>query len=196
MARLGQADLATAFQAAGASVSLEKGHSIDHTAVMTGQVDILLRAAAVTEEIPGAVVEIGSFRGITTRSLAHATVRTIVAIDPYLGDGGHPKDLAFFETHTSAFPNVQLIRASSDVAFDTWGGRPVSLVFVDAIHEYVHAWYDFAAWGSLVPSGGIVAFHDVDQFPGVNRVCLQILRNHPEWQPWAYAPNIALFRRA
>lgn len=195
MAGLRQIALASVFQAADASVALEKGDSIEHTAVTTGQLDLLLRGAAATEQVPGAVVEIGSYRGITTRALARATAREVVAIDPYVGDGGHLWDLEMFREHTAGAPNVKHLRMSSDEAFAQWDGAGVSLVFVDAIHEYVHAWYDFAAWSTLVPVGGIVAFHDVDLFPGVNRVCQKILHDHPEWRPWGYAPNIALFQR-
>ena len=196
MARLGQLELAPVFQLAGAIVSLEKGDTMEHTAVTTGQLDLLLKGVAATESLTGAIVEIGSYRGITTRALAGATAREVAAIDPYVGDGGHPRDLAMLEGHTAGLPNARHLRMSSDEAFASWDGRGVSLVFIDAIHEYVHAWYDFAAWSSLVPRGGIVAFHDVDLFPGVNRVCQKILRERPEWKPWGYAPNIALFQRA
>jgi predicted O-methyltransferase YrrM len=196
MARVGQIKLAPFFSAAGARVSQEQGSAIEHTAVTTGQLDILLAGVAATEKIHAPVIEIGSYRGLTTRAMARATQREVWAIDPYLGDGGHPRDLALFEEHAAGLPNVRMLRMSSDRALAAWGGKPVSFVFIDAIHEYVHAWYDFAAWSPLLPKGGIVAFHDVDLFPGVNRVCQKLLREHPEWRPWGYAPNIALFQRA
>lgn len=196
MARLSHIHLAPVFGAAGAQVTGERGDAMEHTAVTTGQLDLLLRGVAATEDVPGAIVEIGSYRGITTRALARTTKREVVAVDPYVGDGGHLRDMALFQEHTAGLANVRHLRLSSDRAFDEWNGGAVSLVFVDAIHEYVHAWYDFAAWSTLVPAGGIVAFHDVDLFPGVNRVCRKILRERPEWKPWGYAPNIALFQRA
>lgn len=196
MARLAPANLAPVFTAAGARVSLGRGDALEHSAVTTGQLDLLLAGVTATEEIDAPIVEIGSYRGITTRAMARSTQREVWAVDPYLGDGGHPRDLVFFEQHTAGLPNVKMLRMSSDKAMTSWGAKPVSLVFIDAIHEYVHAWYDFAAWGSLVPTGGIVAFHDVDAFPGVNRVCRKILQSCPEWRPWGYAPNIALFQRA
>jgi predicted O-methyltransferase YrrM len=195
VARLRFTRLMPVFETAGAKVIATAGDPLPHTAVTTHQLDLLLSAVAATSSLAHPIIEIGSFRGITTRALAGATDRQIIAIDPYLGDGGHPKDLALFETHTAGLANVRLIRAASDSAFESWDGGLVSLVFIDAIHEYVHAWYDFAAWSSRVPAGGIVAFHDVDQFPGVNRVILHLLQRHQEWTPWGYAPNIALFQR-
>ena len=196
VARLSSISLAPEFKAAGAKVVAETGDRMDHTAVTTGQLQLLLEGVSATESLTSPLIEIGSFRGVTTRALAQATQREVVAIDPYVGDGGHPRDLGLFEQHTQGLTNVRLIRQPSDPVFASWGHQPVSLVFIDAIHEYVHAWYDFAAWGSLVPTGGIVAFHDVDAFPGVNRVCQKILKHHPEWKPWGYAPNIALFQRS
>ena len=195
MAKITQISLIPPFEKSGAKVDKEYGERLEHTSVTTKQLKVLIGALQHTESMPHPIIEIGSFRGITTRGMASATKREVIAVDPYLGDGGHPKDLPYFETHTAGLSNVRMIRAASDPAFDSWGGEPVSLVFIDAIHEYVHAWYDFSAWGSLVPVGGMVAFHDVDLFPGVNRVCQKILREHPEWKPWGYAPNIAIFQR-
>jgi len=195
MARIGHTSLSGKFRDAGAEVSEQEGERIEHTAVTTCQLALLLKAVTATDLLQFSIIEIGSYRGATTRALAAATSREVVAIDPYVGDGGHQRDLQLFEQHTVGLSNVRMLREPSDRGFDLWGKNPVSLVFIDAIHEYVHAWYDFAAWGSLVPVGGMVAFHDVDQFPGVNRVCQKILRDHPEWQPWGYAPNIAIFQR-
>lgn len=195
-ARLFFTPLSPLFEKAGATVSDSAGDPLNHTSVTTAQLDLILRALAQSESLSSPVIEIGSYRGITTRAMANATKREIIAVDPYLGDGGHPKDLALFEAHTAGLENVRMLRAASDPAFESWGDQPVSFVFIDAIHEYSHAWYDFAAWGSLVPSGGMVAFHDVDLFPGVNRIILKILRQYPEWKPWGLAYNIAIFRRA
>jgi predicted O-methyltransferase YrrM len=196
IARFSAVNLAPVFSNAKAKVLADSGDRMEHTAVTTGQLNLLLEGVRATESLASPLVEIGSYRGITTRALAKATQREVVAIDPYVGDGGHPRDLSLFEQHTQGLANVKLNRQPSDPAFESWGQQPVSLVFIDAIHEYVHAWYDFAAWGSLVPTGGIVAFHDVDAFPGVNRVCQKILQSYPEWKPWGYAPNIALFQRS
>ncbi len=196
LARRTQAPLADFFRRASAIVETSMGEPMNHTAVTSTQLAQLLLAIDRSNDLQQPVIEIGSFRGITTRAMASRTDRQVVAVDPYVGDGGHPKDLRFFEEHTDGLSNVQLLREPSDIGFSKWGSKPISLVFIDAIHEYVHAWYDFAAWGSLVVPGGFVAFHDVDQFPGVNRVCQRILRDLPQWKPWAFVPNLAIFQRA
>ncbi len=195
LAVLGQKSLVPAFESARAKVEKDAGKKIEHTAVSQGQQSVLLAAIAASEEMGEPIIEIGSFRGITTRAIALATKREVVAVDPYIGEGGHQVDLDYFREHTAGLQNVTLLRNASDPAFREWGERPISFVFIDAIHEYLHAWFDFTAWGSLVKPGGFVAFHDVDQFAGVNRACQKLLRECPEWQPWGYAPNIGVFRR-
>jgi len=173
---------------------MDHGTGLEHSAVTSTQLQNLLLAVQASESSSAPIVEIGSFRGGTTRHLASATSREVVAVDPYLGEGGHEKDLAYFRENTSGLTNVRHLRETSDSAFAAWGDVQVSMVFIDAMHEYLFAWYDFAAWGSLVHPGGFVAFHDVDQFPGVNRVIQKILRECPEWKPWAYVPNLAIFQ--
>ena len=190
-----QRSLVPPFQRAGASILNEPGSFFEHSSVSSNQLQQLLSALGASENLSGPVIEIGSFRGVTTRALAAGTRRTIIALDPYAGYGGHDRDLALFQENTAGQPNIRHLRQRSDEAFIGWPGTPVSMVFIDAIHEYMHAWYDFAAWGSLVQPGGFVAFHDVDAFPGVNLVCHRILRGSSHWVPWAYAPNIAIFRR-
>jgi predicted O-methyltransferase YrrM len=197
MARLFQSSLAPAFQKAGGTVETDAGAKMEHTAVTEGQMRMLLAAVEAAKTLPDPIVEIGSFRGVTTRALAQAAGdKPVIAVDPYLGEGGHDKDLALFRKHTEALSNVRLIKRTSDEAHASWDGTRISMVFIDAIHEYLHSWYDFAAWGSLIQPGGFVAFHDVDKFPGVNRACHRLLREFPEWQPWAHTPNLAIFRRA
>lgn len=194
MAKAHARSLSPAFGNAGARVSLDGGIPIENTGVTTGQLEMLLTAVQASEGASSPIAEIGSFRGKTTRALASATNRQILAIDPYLGEGGHEKDLAHFREQTSGLSNVRHLRLTSHEARKEWGNSALSMVFIDAIHEYLHAWYDFAAWGGLIQPGGFAAFHDVDLFPGVNRTCQRILRELPEWRPWAHVPNLAIFQ--
>src|SRR5689334_3642164 len=61
----------------------------DSTSVTPTQMRHLLQAVSATESMAGTViVEVGCFRGVTTRCLALATSRTVIAVDPYEGYGG------------------------------------------------------------------------------------------------------------
>ena len=51
----------------------------------------------MTDSLVGTVVvEVGCFRGETTRCLAGATTRTLIAVDPFQGYGGAEADFAQF----------------------------------------------------------------------------------------------------
>lgn len=156
---------------------------------------LLLEAVAACEGLPYPIVEIGSYRGTTTQALATATHRQVFAVDPYVGDGGHGHDMEKLRQRTGHLPNVTHLHMASGSAFETFPHAHISMVFIDAIHEYLHARFDFYAWSSLVAEGGFVALHDSDQFAGVNRLCRHILNTEPHFHPWAHAPNMVIFQK-
>ena len=123
----------------------------------------LLSALRATEHIrQTAIVEIGSYRGETTRCMAQATSRHVFAIDPYIGYGGANEDYRRFKSRTDDLPAVTHLKATSGFAARAWKGVPISLLFIDAVHDYVNVRHDFSVWANLVVGGGIVAFHDTD----------------------------------
>ena len=137
----------------------------------------LLHALALTEPFAGTVVvEVGSCRGETTRCLAQATARTVVAVDPYSGYGGAEAELDQFQRRIAGLDNVVLERTTSGAARAALGRtRPGELaLFIDAVHDYVNTSFDIATWSPLLVPGGILALHDTDQevFAGTRRACL------------------------
>lgn len=194
-ARLQFRSLASEFERCGAHVEPARGDRLSDSAVTSNQLGLLLRAVASAATFPLPMVEIGSFRGVTTAAIATASQRPVVAVDPFAGEGGHEKDLSIFKSRTNPFANITHRRQTSAAAFRDFGANPVSLVFIDAIHEYLHAWHDFESWGQLVVPGGFVAFHDVDDFPGVNKACWRLITQGHGYKPWAYAPNMAIFQK-
>lgn len=189
------ASLLPAFQAAGAIIEPELGESLEDSGVSVNQRRLLLKAVAASESQSFPIVEIGSYRGTTTQALANATARRVFAVDPYVGDGGHSHDMEKLLQRTGHLPNVTHLHMASGPAFETFPHEQISMVFIDAIHEYLHAKFDFDAWSSLVAEGGFVALHDSDQFAGVNRLCRHILKNQPHFQPWAHVPNMVIFQK-
>jgi predicted O-methyltransferase YrrM len=165
--------------------------AIDETAVTTGQREILLRALSHTAQMPEAIAEIGAWRGITTVALAERTQRKIYAIDPHKENEfpGINEAFAVFHSRISGFSNIVHVRNSSGDAARQLARVQFSLIFVDAIHDYINTWYDFVVWGNLLVPGGIIVFHDVDDHPGTNLACRRILRQK-DYRPWGYCPNI------
>ncbi len=174
----------------------ERGEVIEETAVTTGQREILFKALAHTAEMSEGIAEIGVWRGITTAALAGLTVRRVYAIDPHKENEFPGINEAFeaFSKRISPFSNVVHLRCSSGQAAKELSGTPLSLIFVDAIHDYINTWFDFRAWGNLLVPGGIILFHDVDDHTGVNLACRRILRQK-NYQVWGYCPNLVALKK-
>ncbi|MBE9039850.1 class I SAM-dependent methyltransferase [Oscillatoriales cyanobacterium LEGE 11467] len=135
------------------------------TAVTSLQMQHLLSALSATEHLKNTVVvEVGSYRGVTTQVLAKATSRKVIAVDPYIGYGGSDRDYHCFQKNTLGLSNVIHERMTSGEAVKTWQHGPVSLVFIDALHNYVNTYFDIKAWSSLTIENGILAMHDTDQY--------------------------------
>src|SRR5262249_31006403 len=127
------------------------------------------------------------FRGETTRCLARATKRTVVAVDPFRGYGGAEDDFLRFQHRTADLPNLFHEPKTSGEAARNWVHGPASLIFIDAVHDYANTAFDIEVWTPLLTPGGILALHDTDQacFAGTRRAAFEALGRcellaHPE----------------
>lgn len=166
-----------------------------NTDVTPLQMQHLVKAVSDTDKMTDSViVEVGCYRGVTTSIMANSTCRKVIAVDPYIGYGGSDEDFSIFCQNTKHLSNVVHERVTSGEAFRHWHHGPVSLVFIDAVHDYVNTIFDIASWSSLLVPGGILAAHDVDlrRFAGTRRAAFEFshfntLIGHPE--------NLAIFRK-
>jgi len=131
------------------------------------------------------LVEIGSFKGRSTCSLAFGCLGTkkhVFAID--LFDGG--PDLQRRDSFQEFSANIKrcglselvqpLIGLGTEIA-KTWS-RPIHLLFIDGSHRYEDVLADFAAFCPHVVPGGIVACHDVcEEWPGVFRAWHEVIKH-------------------
>jgi predicted O-methyltransferase YrrM len=156
----------------------------------------LFRALAYTSENSEDIVEIGSWRGITTAALARRTNKQIYAVDPYITNefSGINEALEAFNNRVVEFQKVIHVRNSSGDAARQLAETRFSLIFVDAIHDYINTWYDFVVWGNLLVPGGIIIFHDVDDHPGTYFACRRILKQK-NYYVWGYCPNLVAFQK-
>jgi MMP 1-O-methyltransferase len=137
----------------------------------------------------GAIVELGSFMGRSTCWLAHGTKSAfrekVTAVDHFKGSPEHQPgevfECATLKEEGSTYPRfranveaagladyVEPIVASSEEAAASWHG-PIRLLFIDGDHSYEATKRDFEVWSPFVVPGGIVAFHDVGNAPGVTQ---------------------------
>ncbi len=173
----------------------QRGDAMEDTAVTTGQAELLDLAVRETEGLTGALLELGCYRGATTERFAAATGRTVYAVDPYIGYGGWEADMAKMQARTQNFPNVRHLRLASGAAAAQLTGEPLALVFIDAVHDFVNTTFDFECWSAAVVPGGLVAFHDVDDFPGTNLALRRILARRQDFRPWGHCPNLVILQR-
>ena len=175
-------------------VQAGRGTALADTAVTSVQAELLDRAVQATEPLGGAVLELGSYRGATTARFAAATHRKIFAIDPYIGYGGWEEDMRLMRQRTEPFPHVQHIRLPSGAAAKQLEQERFSFIFIDAVHDYANTSFDFDTWVRLALPGALIAFHDVDDFPGTNLALRRILARNKDCQLWGYCPNLAILK--
>lgn len=178
-------------------VSLPDLHEVswNDTDVTSLQMQHLLHALSATENITNSViVEIGCYRGITTSVMAKSTSRKVIAVDPYIGYGGSEGDFRRFTKNTDCLPNVIHEKATSGEAFRYWNYGPVSLVFIDAVHDYVNTAFDIEAWSSLLVKDGMLAMHDTDQrrFSGTRKAVFESSSN---FLLFAHPDNLTVFQK-
>jgi hypothetical protein len=168
----------------------------EETAVTVPQMECLLAALALTENISGIVVEVGCYRGVTTACLAANTRRQVIAIDPYIGYGGVEEDLAVFRQRTRLCSNVGHWRLTSGEGGRKMRGRTVSFVFVDAVHDFANTSFDAWLWGSLLVPQGCIAFHDTDDFAfaGTRRAVWEMSRA-ASYQLKAHVEGLTIFTK-
>lgn len=132
------------------------------------------------ESPPGAVLEIGSFRGKSTVFLARgiASDHTLTAVDPQHNQkdlppsgesdpAGDEADTGRMEAYLATLRSwgledrVESVRRYSYNLRPDWT-RPLSMLWVDGHHAYEGVQRDIEDWVDLVVPGGYVAFHDTN----------------------------------
>ena len=166
------------------------------TAVTAQQAKLLDLAVAETEALNHPIVEVGSYRGVSTLRFANAIRRKIYAVDPFIGYGGSETDLVAFESRVQTVPNVYHLRTTSGEASRQLQNEQMSFVFIDAVHDFANTWFDYCAWHSLLAPGGLIALHDVDDFPGSNLACRKVMALSARPSVWGYCPNLIVFHRS
>ena len=195
----------------------------DHLSERTGTVSgyllplegYMLMLLAAEGPGAGAIVEIGSFMGRSTTWLASGSMSTyrekVTAVDHFRGSPEHQEG-AECETRElveggSTFPAFQdnlrrmevegyvdPIVASSEEAVKRWD-RPIRLLFIDGDHSYEESRKDFELWSPFVVAGGIVAFHDVGNAPGVTKFYREMMQATQHYEQFVRIMSLAVVQK-
>ena len=144
---------------------------------------LVRHAGAVPEGL--AIVELGSYKGMSTCYLASATTNTVYAVDAWdlpnnvTGRFGfaRPDTFQAFKAQTAAYPNIVAIKDYSTSAGYTWTHGPVGLLFVDADHSEKAVLADVTAWLAHLHPKGTVILDDwnTPRNPGVKRAAEKLV---------------------
>jgi uncharacterized protein YukE len=138
-------------------------------------------ALALSGDAPNAVVEVGSYCGRSTVVLAGVVEAVcpsarVYAIDPHEGEvtteGGGTRfetpTLEKFRRNISEAGLERFVQTIRKRSFEVEWAAPISLLFIDGLHDYGNVSRDFAHFERFVVPGGYVVFDDYDSsFPGV-----------------------------
>lgn len=164
----------------------------DLRGLITADVGNALSWLATRVPADQAIVELGSFKGMSTAYLATGAKEgagaQVFAVDPWdspgnvYGKHGYSAPIVFdeFESQLRAlklWSRVTPLKAFSVDAAAAWAGPPVGLLFVDADHAEASVRADVAAWRPHLALGHVIAFDDLDtpRNPGVRVVVEELV---------------------
>lgn len=156
------------------------------------EADVLLAAAtrAVSDlPTPHTLVEVGSYCGRSTvvlGSVARALdpAARLHAIDPHDGRVGAADrsvvvtapSLDKFKRNIAAANLESTVEVVQQLSYEVDWHAPISLLFIDGLHDYANVARDFQHFAAHVVAGGYVAFHDyADYYPGVKALVNEVL---------------------
>ncbi len=149
---------------------------------------LALHRAVRALEVPGPVLEVGSYCGLSALYLgaaAHAVGRVLFSVDHHRGSDenqagwehhdpevvdprtGRMDTLPFFRRAVEEAGLEQTVVAvvgQSAVVASAWT-TPVAMVFIDGGHAEDVARADYTSWSRFISPGGLLAIHDVFESP-------------------------------
>jgi predicted O-methyltransferase YrrM len=164
-----------------------------------------LALLAACTPAPGAIVEIGSFKGKSTVLLASVAARyglgPVVAIDPHTApavtDAKIAPGASTYDEFVGALRSneleaqVEIHRSYSREAAKGWN-RSIRLLWIDGDHTYEGAREDFELFSPFLAKGGIVAMHDaLHAYEGPIRVFVERILRSNRFGPAGFVQSVA-----
>lgn len=139
------------------------------------ELDWLRNAAALSD---GGVLEVGSWKGRSTKALLEGCPATVTAVDHFQGSDDYNDSTLviareepvydIFMKNVGHYPNLKVLKMDSAEAAAQVPDQSVDLVFIDSDHRYEQVKAEIDRWKSKARC--IVALHDYSEgWPGVKR---------------------------
>ncbi len=152
----------------------------------------------------GVILEIGSFKGKSTISLALGSMaisgKKVYAVDPHkvLAEEGYFEDTKaeFLKNLKEAGVESLVVPmvVSSEEAAKGWD-KPISLLWIDGDHRYEQVRKDFLLWEPHLIDGGLIALHDTIRKKGPKRVLWENVFRSNRFQDISIVDNITAVRK-
>lgn len=141
------------------------------------------------------IIEVGSWKGRSTKALALATPGVVYAVDHWKGSApsgdatfveasGRGADAIFAEFRANVAAEIAAgkivpVRSESGEAVARLeallGGERADMIFIDGDHTYESARRDIATWRPLLAEGGLLCGHDyASGWPGVVKAVCEV----------------------
>lgn len=142
------------------------------------------------EDVPGRIVELGSWEGRSTLAIAGATARPVHAVDTWEGaatdtyqrEQVKTRDVfARWTANLAGHPHVVPFRMDWRRYGD---GSPVALVFIDADHTTPEVKAQIDAYRPLMSSGGIICGDDYAMRPVARAVATRLQGYKVDGRVW------------
>lgn len=135
------------------------------------------------------IVEIGSYHGKSTVLLGSVLKqffpsRKVYAIDPHAGELGvedkgllvYPPSFEAFKKNIKEAGVADFVHIIKDYSYNIRWQQPISLLFIDGLHDYKNVARDFRHFEKWIIEGGYIVFHDyADYYPGVQKFVNELL---------------------
>lgn len=139
---------------------------------MQSRYEVTALFGALREARPKVIVEIGAGNGGNLFLFSRLpSAKHLVSIDNHY----YPWERPLFKSFALPNSRINLIEGDSHSngtllkLKETLGGKKIDFLFIDGEHSYKASKKDFEMYSPLVRKGGIIAFHDINLFLGINK---------------------------
>lgn len=167
-----------------------------------GSRKVLARLVQQVADVPGRIVEVGSWEGRSTIAIANAAPdRQVHAVDTWRGSTSDVSAAIAKERDVHATWRANIDEATEGNVVECWmdwrayatstRGEPIALLFIDAEHTYDEVSAQIDAFLPLIQPGGIICGDDW-LIPDVMRAAVERLPNvQTEHAVWWSVPKEA-----